>query len=117
MLLNGPMALIIKFFSEIERKKVIKLKIVFRSYNLLKALASTTFKIKATDIVASHKIVCSVVAFPVFAIVWTAGFNLILKQFTTLDSYTISIATLIYLIFWPIYSYGNHNFYIIMTNI
>ena len=82
----------------------------------MKALASSSVKIKGTDVVASHKIVCSFVAFPVFSVVWTSGFHLILKEFTDLDPQTIRIITVVYFVIWPFYSYGIDYFSIIIIN-
>jgi len=90
-LLNGPIALVIRFLSERERKK---------------ALAASTVKLRGTDVLASHKMLCAICAFPLAALVWTYAFNLVCKHFTNFDPSVIHKLTIIFLFIWPLYSYA-----------
>ena len=92
LLLNGPLGLLIKYLSEKERRK---------------ALAGSSVKIKGTDVVASFKVMSSFVIFPVASLIYTLVFRLVLYHSFGVRGTALNLATLLFILFWPLYSYGN----------
>jgi len=91
LLLNGPLGLLIKFLGEKERKK---------------ALAGSSVKIKGTDVVASFKVMSSFVIFPVASLIYTLIFRLVLYYSFGVKGTALNLTTLLFILFWPLYSYG-----------
>jgi len=90
LLLNGPLGLLITFLSEKERKK---------------ALAGSSVKVKATDVVASKKVMSSFIIFPAASLLYTLIFRIILHYYVGFKGTALNLATLLFILFWPLYSY------------
>lgn len=91
LVLYGPLGLVIKYLSEKERRK---------------ALAGSSVKVKGTDVIASHKVLCAIILFPIAAFIWTVAFRLIVSHFCDFKESTLNILTLLFFMDWPIYSYA-----------
>lgn len=87
----GPLALLIRLLSERERRK---------------ALAASSVKVKGVDVIASHKVLCAIVAFPIASFIWTLAFRYELKYLFDITGSLQNILTLIFFITWPFYSYA-----------
>ncbi len=87
VLLLGPFVMVLEYLSENERKK---------------ALANSKVKITGKDVVASFKIMTSIIIFPLSSMVFTTAFFLL---FFFLDEhhYNIIIYTIIFFFCWPVY--------------
>ena len=72
----------------------------------MKALAASSVKVKGVDVIASHKVLCAIVAFPIASVIWTLAFRYELKYLFDITGSLQNILTLIFFITWPLYSYG-----------
>ena len=91
VLLGGPFALLLQYLSEKER---------------VKALAGSKVKISANDVVASYKIVCAFVVFPIMSMIYTTGFYLLMAAFVTSNVRNQVLLTFGFFLLWPIYAYS-----------
>ena len=89
VLLGGPFALLLQYLSEKER---------------VKALAGSKVKISANDVVASYKIVCAFVVFPIMSMIYTTGFYLLMAAFVSSNGRYQVLLTVGFFLLWPIYS-------------
>jgi len=89
--MNAPLGFIIRILSEKQRRK---------------ALAGSDVKVKGIDVIASHKVICSLVAYPIAWVVWTIGFRLLLIYFHLVRGRWLNLVTVVYFILWPLYCYG-----------
>jgi len=87
----GPLGLLISFLSEKERKK---------------ALAGSSVKVKGTDVIASHKVLCAIIAFPIASFIWTLAFRLELFYLFGVTGRNLNLLTLLFFVAWPFYSYA-----------
>jgi len=69
-------------------------------------LAASSVKVKGVDVIASHKVLCAIIAFPIASFVWTLAFRYELKYLFDITGSLQNILTLIFFITWPFYSYG-----------
>lgn len=87
LVLTGPLAYICKYFGEVERKK---------------ALAGSSVKIEGFDVVASYKIICAFILFPLASLGITSAFYLWTKYMMFQPIYQkLMSATFFFL--WPVY--------------
>lgn len=94
VILGGPFALFLQYLSEKERKK---------------ALAGSKVKISANDVVASYKIVCAFVIFPIQSMLFTVGFYFLIGAFVTSNLKYQILITLGFFLIWPLYAYSTIN--------
>lgn len=94
VVLGGPFALFLQYLAEKERKK---------------ALAGSKVKISANDVVASYKIVCAFIVFPIQSMIFTVGFYFLIAAFVTSDIKYQALITLGFFLIWPIYAYSTIN--------
>ena len=82
----------------------------------MKALAASSVKVKGVDVIASHKVLCAIVAFPIASVIWTLAFRYELKYLFDITGSLQNILTLIFFITWPLYSYGKfESFALLLT--
>ena len=86
-----PFALFLQYLAEKERKK---------------ALAGSKVKISANDVVASYKILCAFVIFPLQSMITTAVFYILISRFFTSDPLHQGLLTLGFFLLWPAYAYS-----------
>jgi hypothetical protein len=95
--MSGPFGLLLQYLSEKER---------------LKALAGSKVKITANDVVASHKIICAFIVFPMQSLIYTTAFYLLIVAFVTSTPKYQALLTIGFFLIWPIYAYcKNFTFY------
>ena len=102
VLLGGPFALLLQYLSEKER---------------VKALAGSKVKISANDVVASYKIVCAFVVFPIMSMIYTTGFYLLMAAFVSSNGRYQALLTFGFFLLWPIYAYSNFFFFFLSLSI
>ena len=83
-----PLSLYISFFAEQER---------------IKALKSSTVKIKANDVTASTKITAYISTFPLYLCFFTYIFNRILRWYYQVERAETYLYTLIFFVVFPIF--------------
>ena len=91
MVFSGPIALLLQYLAENERRK---------------ALAGSKVKIAANDVVASYKILCAFVILPIHALFFTTGFYFIISGFLTSFPKYQALLTLAFFLIWPIYAFS-----------
>ena len=88
-IITFPLSTTIAFYTENER---------------IKALKSSTVKIRANDVRASIKILAYMSTYPMYVIFFTIGFNRLLRWYYEFSSYQTRIYTLYFFILYPIFS-------------
>lgn len=93
--MNGPLALLLRYYSEVERRKV--------SNIFIKALKTSNVKVLGKDVVASNKIVASLIIMPISIILFTFLFSLAIKGRKFAANGKGRKLTLLFFFLWPIY--------------
>ncbi len=88
----APLASIVAFYAEKERKK---------------ALAASDVKVKGTDVIASIKFISMLVLYPIYCFIFSTGFYKLCRRFFELDRTTSFELQIIFVILFPIYQIGN----------
>ena len=76
MIVTYPLGLLIRYLGEKERKRVLYLHDQSKNF---KALAGSEVKILGKDVVASHKVVCALIFFPIAFFVFYFFHHLLMK--------------------------------------
>lgn len=75
-------------------------------YFFFKALAGSKVKILGKDVVASYKIVCAIVMFPIYACLFTTIYYFLVKHYITKNGFFQILLTTSFGVLWPIYAYS-----------
>lgn len=88
LLMLAPLASIVAFYAEKERKK---------------ALAASDVKVKGTDVIASIKVVSMLVLYPLYCFLFSTGFYKLCRRFFELDRTTSFALEILFAVLFPIY--------------
>ena len=88
ILMNGPLALILRVYSERERRK---------------AVAGSKVKVLGKDVVASYKVLASAIVVPTSILLYTVLFYFSIRKRHFARGLRSKVFTLLFLVLWPIY--------------